>query len=59
MMSTTGAQKRTLLSAAQRVWQLGGIRYFYRGLTVRHKNPCFVILQNLPWFQIGLVGVFP
>ncbi|KAF7977433.1 hypothetical protein HWV62_3588 [Athelia sp. TMB] len=34
MMSSTGSQKRTLISAAQRVWQLGGVRYFYRGLTI-------------------------
>jgi len=33
MMSSTG-QKRTLLSAARRVWGLGGIRAFYRGLTI-------------------------
>jgi len=34
MMSSTGTQKRTLLSAAQRVWALGGVRAFYRGLTI-------------------------
>ncbi|EMD40763.1 hypothetical protein CERSUDRAFT_111350 [Gelatoporia subvermispora B] len=34
MMSSTGTQKRTLLSAAHRVWGLGGFRAFYRGLTI-------------------------
>ncbi|CCM03175.1 uncharacterized protein FIBRA_05297 [Fibroporia radiculosa] len=34
MMSSTGEHKRTLLSAARRVWALGGIRAFYRGLTI-------------------------
>ncbi|KAI0940015.1 hypothetical protein AcV5_001236 [Taiwanofungus camphoratus] len=34
MMSSTGQQKRTLLSAARRVWGLGGFRAFYRGLTI-------------------------
>jgi solute carrier family 25 phosphate transporter 23/24/25/41 len=35
MMSSTGGQKRHLVDAARRVWQLGGLRAFYRGLTVR------------------------
>ncbi|KAH7914187.1 mitochondrial carrier [Hygrophoropsis aurantiaca] len=34
MMSSTGDQKRTLVGAARRVWQLGGMRAFYRGLTI-------------------------
>ncbi|KAH9951624.1 mitochondrial carrier [Amylocystis lapponica] len=34
MMSSTGEHKRTLLSAARRVWELGGIRRYYRGLTI-------------------------
>lgn len=33
MMSSAG-HKRTLLSAARRVWGLGGLRAFYRGLTI-------------------------
>ncbi|KAH7920164.1 mitochondrial carrier [Leucogyrophana mollusca] len=34
MMSSTGDQKRRLVDAARRVWQLGGMRAFYRGLTI-------------------------
>ncbi|KAJ3003911.1 hypothetical protein NUW54_g5063 [Trametes sanguinea] len=34
MMSSAGGQRRTLREAARRVWQLGGIRAFYRGLTI-------------------------
>ncbi|EPQ59905.1 hypothetical protein GLOTRDRAFT_34751 [Gloeophyllum trabeum ATCC 11539] len=34
MMSSTGEQRRTLIGAARRVWQLGGIRAYYRGLTI-------------------------
>lgn len=34
MMSTTGDQKRTLVAAARRVWALGGIPAYYRGLTI-------------------------
>lgn len=34
MMSSTGEQKRTLLSAARKVWGLGGLRAFYRGLSI-------------------------
>jgi solute carrier family 25 phosphate transporter 23/24/25/41 len=35
MMSSTGENKRTLVSAIRHVWSLGGIRGYYRGLTVR------------------------
>ncbi|KAI0661025.1 mitochondrial carrier [Cubamyces menziesii] len=34
MMSSAGGQKRSLREAARRVWGLGGIRAFYRGLTI-------------------------
>ncbi|KAI9001053.1 mitochondrial carrier [Trametes punicea] len=34
MMSSAGEQRRTLREAARRVWQLGGIRAFYRGLAI-------------------------
>ncbi|KIJ70031.1 hypothetical protein HYDPIDRAFT_121357 [Hydnomerulius pinastri MD-312] len=34
MMSSTGGQKRSLLGAARHVWQLGGVRAYYRGLTI-------------------------
>ncbi|KZT20402.1 mitochondrial carrier [Neolentinus lepideus HHB14362 ss-1] len=34
MMSSTGEQRRTLIGAARRVWQLGGLRAYYRGLTI-------------------------
>lgn len=34
MMSSTGDQKRGLAEAMRRVYNLGGIRTFYRGLHV-------------------------
>ncbi|KAI0719597.1 mitochondrial carrier [Cerioporus squamosus] len=34
MMSSAGEQRRSLREAASRVWQLGGVRAFYRGLTI-------------------------
>ncbi|KAI0771584.1 mitochondrial carrier [Trametes elegans] len=34
MMSSAGGRRRSLREAAGRVWQLGGIRAFYRGLTI-------------------------
>ncbi|KAF8914681.1 mitochondrial carrier domain-containing protein [Mucidula mucida] len=34
MMSSTGAQKRTLIDAARHVWALGALRAYYRGLTI-------------------------
>ncbi|KAF8974498.1 mitochondrial carrier [Flammula alnicola] len=34
MMSNTGAHKRTLAAAIRHLWALGGIRRYYRGLTV-------------------------
>ncbi|KAF9464486.1 mitochondrial carrier domain-containing protein [Collybia nuda] len=34
MMSSTAQQKRTLAEAARHVWGLGGIRAYYRGLTI-------------------------
>jgi len=33
-MSSTGDQQRTLVAAARRLWQLGGFRAYYRGLTI-------------------------
>lgn len=36
-MSSAGGQRRTLREAATRVWQLGGMRAFYRGLTVSYS----------------------
>lgn len=35
MMSSTGLQKRTLVAAARRLWAIGGVRAYYRGLSVR------------------------
>ena len=35
MMSSGVEQKRTLLDAARRLYALGGVRAYYRGLTVR------------------------
>ncbi|KAF4575014.1 hypothetical protein EYR36_006369 [Pleurotus pulmonarius] len=34
MMSNTGEQKRTLLQACRHLWGLGGMRAYYRGLTI-------------------------
>ncbi|EIN10446.1 mitochondrial carrier [Punctularia strigosozonata HHB-11173 SS5] len=34
MMSSSGEQRRTLAQAARHVWDLGGIRAYYRGLTI-------------------------
>ncbi|PIL37110.1 transporter [Ganoderma sinense ZZ0214-1] len=34
MMSSAGGQRRSLREAAARVWQLGGFRAYYRGLTI-------------------------
>ncbi|THH14673.1 hypothetical protein EW146_g5689 [Bondarzewia mesenterica] len=34
MMSSTGVPNKTLMSAAKRVWALGGFRAYYRGLTI-------------------------
>jgi len=36
MMSNTGEQKRTLKAAIRHLWGLGGLRAYYRGLTVRY-----------------------
>jgi len=38
MMSSTGQHKRTLFNAARHVWGLGGLRAYYRGLSVREIN---------------------
>jgi len=34
MMSTTGGTKRELIPASKRLWALGGLRAYYRGLTI-------------------------
>ncbi|KDQ64584.1 hypothetical protein JAAARDRAFT_187904 [Jaapia argillacea MUCL 33604] len=34
MMSSTGDKNRTLSTAARRLWKLGGVRAYYRGLTI-------------------------
>jgi solute carrier family 25 phosphate transporter 23/24/25/41 len=34
MMSSTGLQKRTLVAAARRLWAIGGIHAYYRGLSI-------------------------
>ncbi|KAL0949489.1 hypothetical protein HGRIS_009543 [Hohenbuehelia grisea] len=34
MMSSTGEQKRSLASACRQLWALGGMRAYYRGLTI-------------------------
>jgi len=33
-MSSTGEAKRTLLDASRRLWALGGVRAYYRGLVI-------------------------
>ncbi len=39
MMSNTGVEKKSLLDAMRHVWALGGVRRYYRGLTVRAERP--------------------
>jgi len=34
-MSNTGEQRLSLVNAAKHLWVLGGMRAYYRGLTVR------------------------
>ncbi|KIK68070.1 hypothetical protein GYMLUDRAFT_36899 [Collybiopsis luxurians FD-317 M1] len=34
IMSSTGEQKRTLIQAARHLWKLGGLRAYYRGLSI-------------------------
>ena len=46
MMSITG-DKRSLLDAARYVWGLGGLRAYYRGLTVRLQNSCTLYTLEL------------
>jgi hypothetical protein len=58
MMSTTGDQKRTLVAAARRLWGLGGLPAYYRGLTVRISLPWTLCIIKYV-LQIGLIGVFP
>jgi solute carrier family 25 (mitochondrial phosphate transporter), member 23/24/25/41 len=64
-MSSKGDQQRTLVAAARRVWQLGGFRAYYRGLTVRTSLPWMRTLINTnsaDWahwcFSVGLNFVF-
>lgn len=38
-MSNTGIEKKNLLDAMRHVWALGGVRRYYRGLTVRAEPP--------------------
>lgn len=38
MMSNTGEQRRTLPDAVRNLWKLGGLRAYYRGLTVGHNH---------------------
>ena len=63
MMSSAGGQKRSLREAANRVYQLGGVRAFYRGLTVCTSGGVTQCMdadfQKNPLLQIGLIGVFP
>ena len=61
MMSNTGQQKRTLIDAGRHLWGLGGMRAYYRGLTVCPHFPEFKgdPLSSIAYRQIGLIGVFP
>jgi solute carrier family 25 (mitochondrial phosphate transporter), member 23/24/25/41 len=36
MMTSTGEHKRTLTEAIRHLYQIGGVRAYYRGLTVSH-----------------------
>jgi hypothetical protein len=64
MMSSTGQQKRTLLEAARKLWALGGVRAYYRGLTVSQLQPSPICVESNVESghssnKIGLCGVFP
>lgn len=57
MMSSTGGQKRSFVSAAKRVWSLGGLRAYYRGLTVsriRSLNENSVLIFFTDWSRRGI-----
>lgn len=61
-MSTTGENKRDLITASKRLWALGGLRACYRGLTV--SCPLFepvemALLLMVSRSKVGLIGVFP
>lgn len=53
MMSSTEGKNRTLASAAKRVWALGGLNAYYRGLGVRH---CFHSPRSSRSLVIGRSG---
>ena len=56
-MSSTGDPNRTLASAAKRVWALGGLRAYYRGLGVRDAYlGCASTLQVAQLIAIGRSG---
>jgi solute carrier family 25 (mitochondrial phosphate transporter), member 23/24/25/41 len=59
-MSTSG-QRQTFINAARHLWGLGGMRAYYRGLTVRafriRLPKSHTKTQTFP--QVGLIGVFP
>lgn len=57
MMSNAGEPKRTLIEAAKRVWGLGGVKAYYRGLSVSVVLHRALVGPTLS--QIGLLGVFP
>lgn len=44
MMSTTGGTKRELIPASKRLWALGGLRAYYRGLTVRFDLKVYIVV---------------
>ena len=46
MMSSTGQSKRTLAGAAKKVYGMGGVRAFYRGLTVGDLDSLLKIIAD-------------
>lgn len=44
MMSSTGESKRTLIEASRRLWAMGGLRAYYRGLIV---SACLAFIAHL------------
>lgn len=50
MMSNTGEQKKTLVEAIRHLYKLGGVRAYYRGLTVRAFLSLRVLLPQADSF---------
>jgi solute carrier family 25 phosphate transporter 23/24/25/41 len=48
-----------LKHTAKSMWRSGGIRAYYRGLTVRQTSSRLSHLADVTALQLGLIGVFP